>query len=84
MNKERKENIKRVVSEGLTLIIRRLQISNPSSKMETALKKHSKKLIEDLKKEIKRKGKKVAKNNTRTKAIKEPKAIKPVSRKAAK
>ena len=84
MDKKQKENIKRVVSEGLTLIKTRLQISKPSSKLESALKKHSRKLIDDLKKEVKKKSKKQAKNNTKIKAVKKPRKIKVVSKKAIK
>ncbi len=84
MNSELKENIKRVVSEGLALIKTRLQISKPSSKLESALKKHSRKLIDDLKKEVKKKTKKQAKNNTKIKAVKKLRRIKAVSKKATK
>lgn len=58
MEKKQKENIKRIVGEGLSLILNKLKISNPSSKTESALKKLSKKLTGHLKTEVKRGAKK--------------------------
>jgi chemotaxis response regulator CheB len=58
MNKKQKENIKRVVGEGLQHVLSKLKISKPSAKMERMLKKHSKKLVDQFKAEVKRLGKK--------------------------
>ena len=66
MDKKQKENIKRTVGEGLSQVLSKLKISKPSAKMERMLKKHSKKLVDQLKAEVKRLGKK--KNNGVTKA----------------
>jgi len=65
MNKKLKDNIKRVVGEGLGLIIARLKITKPSLKMETSLKKQSKKLAGLLKAEMKRQSKKKDKANSK-------------------
>jgi hypothetical protein len=58
MNKKLKENVKRIVGEGLSLIMNKLKISKPSAKMEKSLKRHSRKLVDHLKAEIKRQSQK--------------------------
>jgi hypothetical protein len=65
MEKKQKENIKRIVGEGLSLILNKLKISNPSSKTESALKKLSKKLTGHLKTEVKKGSKKKMTKHTR-------------------
>ncbi len=67
MEKKQKENIKRIVGEGLSLILNKLKISNPSSKTESALKKLSKKLTGYLKTEVKKGAKKKITKDTRNK-----------------
>lgn len=84
MDKKIKENIKRAVSSGLKLMKTNLKISTPSSKLDLALKKHSKKLIEDFKKEVKRKSKKEAKGAKKSKVVKKSKAAKSTSTKVLK
>ena len=75
MNKNLKEKIKLALKSGLNLTTTKLGITKPSSKLENVLKKHSKKLIEDFKKELKRKGKEQAKSGKRTKVAKTAKRI---------
>jgi len=58
MDKKQKENIKRMVGEGLSTIQNKLKISKPSTKMERALKKYAKKLADHFKAEVKRLDKK--------------------------
>ncbi len=58
MDKKQKENIKRIVGEGLSTILNKLKISKPSAKVERALKKHTKKLADHFKTEVKRLDKK--------------------------
>ena len=90
MNGTQKENIKRIVNSGLKQIMSNLNISNPSSKLETAIKKHAKKLIADFKREVKRMSKTKTKNNHQLKStkkrmtakkLKSVKPVKPVSKK---
>ena len=77
MDKKQKENIKRIIGEGLSLILGKLKISKPSAKLEHALKKHTRKLADQFKTEVKRLGKrgdkKIAKKNA-PKAGKEKRA----------
>ncbi len=75
VNKKLKENINRIVGEGLGLILSKLKISKPSPKMEKSLKRQARKLVGHLKTEIKRQGHKEEKSK--------PKRSKPI-KKAAK
>jgi hypothetical protein len=74
MDKKQKENIKRIVGEGLSLILSKLKISRQSAKMEQALKKHSRKLVDLFKAEVKRVGKKKNEKITKRKSNKGSKA----------
>lgn len=57
MDKKEKENIKRIVGDGLSVILSKLNISKPSTKMERALKKQTRKLADHIKAEVKRQSK---------------------------
>ncbi len=70
MDKKQKENIKRIVGEGLRLILSKLKIPKPSAKMDQVLKKHSKKLADHFKAEVKRVAKKGNKKVTKAKRSK--------------
>jgi hypothetical protein len=74
MDKKQKENIKRIVGEGLSLVLSKLKISRPSAKLERALKKHSRKLADHFKAEVKQLGKKGIKVVTKSKGGKSSKA----------
>ena len=58
MNKKLKASIKRVVEDGLSLIMNKLKISKPSSKLKRSIKKQSKRLVDHLKDELKRQNRK--------------------------
>jgi hypothetical protein len=65
MKQKEKESIKRIVGEGLGVILGKLQISKPSSKVESSLKKYSKKLTTIFKGEVKKQAKEKNKNSAK-------------------
>jgi len=68
MNKKEKENIKRIVGEGLSLVLNKLKILKPSAKMDNALKKQAKKLADHFRAELKRLNKKGLKKSGKVKS----------------
>jgi|GEM_PF-3746069 len=68
MDNKQKENIKRIVGEGLSQILSKLKISKTSAKLERRLKKYSKKLVDHFKDEVKRLDKKKKSAPTKSKS----------------